>query len=107
MSDRPLKIAFLSPHREHMGDTRSIPILAKGLAELGHSVDLLQAWQEWGHVDFSSDDSDVRVVSLRTRWFAPVLPNISKISKWASYRVSMLVLFIAMMPGLITYLYRS
>ena len=107
MSDHPLKIAFLSPHREHMGDTRSIPILAKGLAELGHSVDLLQAWQEWGHVDFSSDDSDVSVVSLRTRWFAPVLPNIAKISKWASYRVSMAVLFFAMIPGLVWYLYRT
>ena len=107
MTDSRRKIAIISPHREYMGDTRSLPILAKGLAERGHRVDLLQSWREWEHVDTSRGDSGVRIVNLRTRWFAPVLPNISKISKWASYRVSMLVLFIAMMPGLITYLYRS
>jgi glycosyltransferase involved in cell wall biosynthesis len=103
MTDRPLKIALLSPHRDYMGDSRSVPILAEGLAKLGHEVDLLQSWREWEHVESVA----VRVVSLRTRWFAPVLPDISKISKWAAYRLYMAVIAFAMMPGLIWYLYRT
>ena len=107
MTDRPLKIAFLSPHTKYMGDTRSLPTLARELTKLGHEVDLLQAWKEWQHLDLSDSNPDFRVVSLRTRWFAPVLPNISKISPWASYRLLMAVLAFAMMPGLIWYLWRQ
>jgi glycosyltransferase involved in cell wall biosynthesis len=102
-----MKIAIIAPHREYMGDTRSIPMLGKALSKLGHSVDLLEAWQEWNQVQWSSDKTGVRVVNLRTRWFAPVLPNISKISEWASYRIAAAVMFLAMIPGLIWYLYRS
>jgi glycosyltransferase involved in cell wall biosynthesis len=89
-----------------MGDTRSIPTLAHELTKLGHEVDLLQAWKEWQHLDPPSHDSGFGVVSLRTRWFVPVLPNISKISAWASYRIYMAVIALAMMPGLIWYLKR-
>lgn len=107
MTESPLKIAFLSPHRSYMGDTRSIPTLAEELSKFGHRVDLLEAWKEWQHLDYSEHDSGVRVVSLRTRWFAPVLPNVSKISSWASYRIYMAVIAFAMMPGLIWYLLRQ
>jgi glycosyltransferase involved in cell wall biosynthesis len=107
MSEHSLKIAILSPHTTHMGDTRSMPNLAKGLSELGHKVDLLQSWREWSDVSDSDPQSGVRVVSLRTRWFAPVLPNVSFISSWASYRIALAVLALAMMPGLIWYLLRA
>lgn len=107
MTVHSLVIAIISPHREYMGDTRSIPLLARALSKLGHKVDLLEAWQEWNHVDQPSGETGVTVVNLRTRWFAPILPNVSKISKWASYRISATVMFLGMIPGLIWYLHRS
>jgi glycosyltransferase involved in cell wall biosynthesis len=107
MNKKPLKIAVLSPHVGTMGDTRSLPMLARGLANLGHNVDLLQSWKEWKRVGSSNADSKISVVSLKSRWFLPVLPNISKISSWASYRVSMAALFFALIPGLVWYLYRE
>jgi glycosyltransferase involved in cell wall biosynthesis len=107
MNKKSLKIAVLSPHVGTMGDTRSLPMLARGLSDLGHSVDLLQSWKEWNHVGALGADSKINIVSLKSRWFLPVLPNISRISSWASYRVSMAALFFALIPGLVWYLYRE
>lgn len=95
------RIALLSPYLEHIGDVRTIPVLAHALAKRGFKVDLLRAWKEWDHVQLL--DPSVRVVSLKSRRFAPFLPSIRPISKWASYRLQAGILSAAMTPGLISY----
>ena len=96
-------IAFLSPNRGQIGEAYVIPRLARALAERGHRVDLLRAWDEWRDVDLG-DSNLVRVVSLGSRRFLPVMPDISRFSSWASYRMRSALMAAAMMPGLVCYL---
>jgi len=98
------RVAIFSPYREHNGDTRAMPLLACALAEKGYEVDLLRSWEEW---EGASLVSGVRVVGLGTKRFAPILPDIGRVSKMAAYRVQMAVIAAAMAPGFISYLRRD
>ena len=97
------RIAIFSPHLDFIGESRGIPALAKALVDQGYDVDLLEAWREWSHVD-PAESPHLRVVPLHTRRIVPFLPNISRISKWLSFRVQILLITLGMLPGLIGYL---
>jgi glycosyltransferase involved in cell wall biosynthesis len=102
-----LKVALFSPHLEHIGETRSIPKLAQGLAQNGWQIDLLETWEEWEHVRQECDAFNVRLVCLRRRYLLPVLPRLSWLPKWLAFRVRITLLALAVLPPFIVYLRRE
>jgi glycosyltransferase involved in cell wall biosynthesis len=100
------RIALFSPHLEHIGEARTVPALARALAERGYAVDLLRTWAEWDDADLGSTGR-VRVVSLHTRRWVPALPSIARWSQWANYRLQAGLVAAGMLPGLRAYLRRE
>ena len=105
--DTPQKVAILSPHTPNIGEAAAIPRLARGLVQIGYSVDLLSAWREWDHLATEDLPTGMRVVSLKTSRFVPWIPNIRAISPWASYRLWAAMVSAGMAPGLIRYIQKQ
>jgi glycosyltransferase involved in cell wall biosynthesis len=100
------RIALFSPYLEHIGEARTVPALARALADRGYAVDLLRAWEEWDDADLGQT-GQVRVVSLRTKRLVPVLPSIARWSRWANYRLQAGLVAAGMLPGMRAYLRRE
>jgi|Deesub1362B_J571_1020462.scaffolds.fasta_scaffold02302_2 glycosyltransferase involved in cell wall biosynthesis len=100
------KVAFFSPHLEHIGETRSIPELAKCFAQKGWQVDLLEAWQEWHYLkDKKYNIKNVEIISLKGKVFRPILPRLAWLPKWLAFRIRVFLGGVSILPSLIHYLH--